>query len=251
MDQLLVVSILCFLCIVPLSHQQNLDEQIEANSVFVQFDKNYGKLLELDEWNDNDATTKFREVTAIVATTYCMNFTMNCNLLSLDSDFFSGDVMLMEDPIFYNGDIRFGVYISLENKNVNDPDQLVIRKNTLKEILESGTDNYEAGLVNEDTRYNITLMFVDGERIAPPMDYTVNIIMIIVSLLILLAACFLACVLKCKEDMEQKNKLKGVATTQDTHIPGSNDAGENLTLTAIKPAADDDSKEPSEGAVKA
>lgn len=29
--------------------------------------------------------------------------------------------------------------------------------------------------------------------------------------------------------------------------PGSNDTAENLTLTAIKPAADDDSKEPSEG----
>lgn len=60
-------------------------------------------------------------------------------------------------------------------------------------------DDYAVGLVNENTTYNITLMFVDGTRVAEPIDYTVNIIMIVVSLLILLSACLLACVLKCKE----------------------------------------------------
>lgn len=241
---MLVIFTLFFLCIFPLSHQQNLDEQIRANTVYVQFDKNYGELLELEDWEDNRSEPKFRDVTAVVASDYCRMNLEKCSLSSLTSDFGSGDVMIVEDPIFYNGDIRFGVYISLANQNVNESNQYVIQKSTLIEILEDGMEEYAAGLVEPETKYNITLMFVDDTRVAPPIDYTVNAIMIVVSLLILLSACFLACVLKCKEDMEQKNKLKEVP--QETNSPAGNDAGENLTLTAIKPAADDDSKEPSE-----
>lgn len=64
-------------------------------------------------------------------------------------------------------------------------------------ILDQSRLEYNSNLGTET--YNITLMFVDGERVAAPIDNTINYIMIVVSILILLSACFLALVLKCKE----------------------------------------------------
>ncbi|PIK57048.1 hypothetical protein BSL78_06044 [Apostichopus japonicus] len=187
------------------------------------------------KWDVNDASPKFQTITAEQATLYCMNGTVEgCDRTTFDS----GDVKILNDPEEFNGDILIQTYV------------MGLSKEALKNVLEERRDVYAEGLVdnnNDETSYAITLMFVDDTRVAPPIDHSVDYIMIGVSILILLAACFLALVLKCKESMAEKQKLeryegnRGSARTQKKT--------EEVNLTTIK-APDEDSKDASEEVLK-
>ncbi|XP_071810606.1 uncharacterized protein [Apostichopus japonicus] len=218
-----IFLLLSVLSMVSISYQQG------DYVVPVKFDKNNGELLELCEWNSTTSAW-FRHITAEQATLYCMDDTVEgCDQTTFDS----GDVNMLNGPEEFNGDILFQTYV------------MGLSKDALKIVLEDGRDAYGEGLAI-DKPYDITLMFVDDIRVAPPIDHSVDYIMIGVSILILLSACFLALVLKCKESMAEKQKLehyegnRGSARTQKKT--------EEVNLTTIK-APDEDSKDTSEGSV--
>lgn len=239
-----VLLMLSVISMASMSYQQSRQEQIDGNSLYVRFDKNEGELLELRDWND-EITANFQMITADTATAYCVDVKLEDCALANATTFTASDIVT-SDPEPFNGDVRFLVYIDLEGMDTDPADTSVLPKATLKTILDQSRLEYNSNLGTET--YNITLMFVDGERVAAPIDNTINYIMIVVSILILLSACCLALVLKCKENMEQKKKLNQYENDRPA-TRSTNDATEHVTLTTIKPS-DDDGKEASEGPVK-
>ncbi|XP_070534962.1 uncharacterized protein [Ptychodera flava] len=204
---------------IPCAVSLTLEEEIPGNTLKITF-----KDVTVSQWSADGSSAIFRDEVANLTDTYCTLRATECSItqynksnpITINNVFITAGY-----PVEIQGDdldVKF--YVTLEGQpDITEygPDH-VIAFETLKEILTAGQSDMEKA-----TGY--TMMYVDTVLVLPPLDHTMNIIMIPIICLLLLIVIIVAISLQCNEQRREEDEHLIKRTLSRSKVsPSPNDA---------------------------
>ncbi|XP_002742399.1 uncharacterized protein LOC100376395 [Saccoglossus kowalevskii] len=193
-----LVSFLVLPCVICLT----LEEEIPSNSLIVTF-----KEVDLEQWTEDGSSSLFRTVVANITNTYCKLRLADCSLQSYhpNNSFTVHDVMITAGfPRDIKGndlEVKFYVIIPSGSDITVASTDNVIAYDTLKSIIMSNEEMIEQQL-------GYTVMYIGDTLVLPPIDHTMNVIMIPISFALLVIVIVVAIGLQLHEKRRDKELHK-------------------------------------------
>ncbi|XP_072038681.1 uncharacterized protein [Amphiura filiformis] len=219
------VSLCCFLLVlfhVRWGYCGEKEDERTENTVFIRYNE-----CTVERWGKDpedtgiDNTENMKMTVADLVKAHCDDNLADCSLSS-SSEFTMDDVVLSADsPLYFNGDVKMSFYVNIEGKSLtgdDDDTEYVLPQETLSIICEEGKD----ALTNA-TNGGLRVDFVGDKRVGPPLDGTLNKIMIPLSLCLVILLAVIAVVMNHYHQKEDKE-----------HLP-TGSQGDDVVMTAVKP----------------
>ncbi|XP_033640337.1 uncharacterized protein LOC117300702 isoform X1 [Asterias rubens] len=231
--QVACIAVLFAAAHVTCSPMRMMEEGMD-NEISIRFDS-----VTLEQWEMAQADTniiandEFPKIIAESATSYCQGSMGSESLCKIGTSgtasnaFTESDVMIQTGyPKNENLDVQVVFYLSIvDQPKPEDENQYALQRSVLEAILKESQSNISSAVGYE-------VVFIGDERVGSPLDGTMNMVMIPLTIAVLVFLILITCCLNCREN--RNDKAAGFASGKKrAEIPVEDAHGEGVVLTAL------------------
>ncbi|XP_077990010.1 uncharacterized protein LOC144444460 [Glandiceps talaboti] len=218
--------LLLLVCALPCAISMTLEEEIPDNTLKVTFQN-----IDKKRWSKDGSGAIFRDEVTNLTNSHCSQVPADCSLNSYNDTipFTTSNVIL--DPSYpkeiLGNDLEMKFYVTLAGQTDIRPagTDHVIGIETLKDILISGQERLQDVL-------GYQLMYVGSTLVLPPIDHTMDIIMIPITFCLLLIVILIAVILFCCHSREENNEFEQIRkSSKVSPSPSSMEEGQKDPAT--------------------